>query len=361
MSTPPMFGDYEAQRHWMELTTKLPITQWYFNTTDNNLQYWGLDYPPLTAYLSWAFGKVLGLALIAITFILKDCQLLASFFFVLSLNYKQISKSIGKILIIGVVVILSFAICWLPFLSLEQVSQLLFRLFPVARGLYEDKVANFWCVTSTLINYKLLFTPDVLLKLCTLATLTGFLPIVYCLSRNCSKVMFLYSLIISSFSFYLFSFQVHEKTILLVLMPISLLALRHSFGVWWFGVVATFSMSPLLFFDRLQVPYFAILFVYLSLGYQVVIATRVTSSDKPSKICWKRALFLSVNLALMAVCNYLVLFTSPPAKLPALFQLFVASLSFVHFGLYVLYFLNQMRLEIKNQPSSSSTKKAKIH
>jgi alpha-1,3-glucosyltransferase len=50
--TPPMFGDYEAQRHWMELTIHLPFRQWY--TYD--LPYWGLDYPPLTAYVSWVCG-----------------------------------------------------------------------------------------------------------------------------------------------------------------------------------------------------------------------------------------------------------------------------------------------------------------
>ena len=52
--TPPMYGDYEAQRHWMEITTHLPISQWYFY----DLEYWGLDYPPLTAYHSWVLGKV---------------------------------------------------------------------------------------------------------------------------------------------------------------------------------------------------------------------------------------------------------------------------------------------------------------
>jgi alpha-1,3-glucosyltransferase len=52
----PMLGDFEAQRHWMEVTLNLPIGDWYRNTADNNLQYWGLDYPPLTAYVSWAFG-----------------------------------------------------------------------------------------------------------------------------------------------------------------------------------------------------------------------------------------------------------------------------------------------------------------
>lgn len=61
MRTPPMFGDYEAQRHWMEITTHLSVKEWYWY----DLQYWGLDYPPLTAYISWlcgiwyAFGQLL--------------------------------------------------------------------------------------------------------------------------------------------------------------------------------------------------------------------------------------------------------------------------------------------------------------
>ena len=53
-NSPPMYGDYEAQRHWMELTIHLPTRQWY--TYD--LPYWGLDYPPLTAYVSWLCGIV---------------------------------------------------------------------------------------------------------------------------------------------------------------------------------------------------------------------------------------------------------------------------------------------------------------
>lgn len=53
---PPMFGDYEAQRHWMEITTNLEINEWYINSTSNDLLYWGLDYPPLTAYHSYLNG-----------------------------------------------------------------------------------------------------------------------------------------------------------------------------------------------------------------------------------------------------------------------------------------------------------------
>jgi hypothetical protein len=57
-NTPPMHGDFEAQRHWMEVTYHLPPTEWYISGPSNNLTYWGLDYPPLTAYGSWACGAV---------------------------------------------------------------------------------------------------------------------------------------------------------------------------------------------------------------------------------------------------------------------------------------------------------------
>lgn len=50
-----MHGDFEAQRHWMEITKHLPISQWYYH----DLEWWGLDYPPLTAYHSWLLGKML--------------------------------------------------------------------------------------------------------------------------------------------------------------------------------------------------------------------------------------------------------------------------------------------------------------
>jgi alpha-1,3-glucosyltransferase len=55
---PPMYGDFEAQRHWMEVTVNLPPRAWYVHGADNDLQYWGLDYPPLSAYLSWLLGLV---------------------------------------------------------------------------------------------------------------------------------------------------------------------------------------------------------------------------------------------------------------------------------------------------------------
>ena len=55
---PPQFGDYEAQRHWMELTLHTPTKEWYIYTDHNSPKYWPIDYPPLTAYVSYLFGYV---------------------------------------------------------------------------------------------------------------------------------------------------------------------------------------------------------------------------------------------------------------------------------------------------------------
>lgn len=52
--SPPLHGDFEAQRHWMSLAVHVPIERWY----THDLAYWGLDYPPLTAYHSWVMGTL---------------------------------------------------------------------------------------------------------------------------------------------------------------------------------------------------------------------------------------------------------------------------------------------------------------
>ncbi len=47
-------GDFEAQRHWMEVTLNLPLGKWY----SYDLDHWGIDYPPLTAYVSMICGMI---------------------------------------------------------------------------------------------------------------------------------------------------------------------------------------------------------------------------------------------------------------------------------------------------------------
>ena len=54
--------------------------------------------------------------------------------------------------------------------------------------------------------------------------------------------MFLLSLSCSAFAFFLCSFQVHEKAILLPLLPIALLNLKEYSAGWVLGFVGVFSM-----------------------------------------------------------------------------------------------------------------------
>ena len=46
--------------------------------------------------------------------------------------------SLARLFTLSIIVLLSFSICWLPYLnSLTQILQVLHRLFPFNRGLFE--------------------------------------------------------------------------------------------------------------------------------------------------------------------------------------------------------------------------------
>jgi alpha-1,3-glucosyltransferase len=71
-----MFGDFEAQRHWMELTLHLPMREWYTFSPEwwqldcertvhlgalpcrNELNILNVLDPPLSAYASWLCGRL---------------------------------------------------------------------------------------------------------------------------------------------------------------------------------------------------------------------------------------------------------------------------------------------------------------
>ena len=42
----------------MEITTNLPLNEWYRESEHNHKGYWPLDYPPLCAYFHWMLGSV---------------------------------------------------------------------------------------------------------------------------------------------------------------------------------------------------------------------------------------------------------------------------------------------------------------
>lgn len=158
---------------------------------------------------------------------------------------------------LGIVTITSFLLLFSPFLRPpELLIAVITRIFPFARGLFEDKVANFWCASNVVIKWKNYFQPSTLPKLATLLTATSFLPSMVALilpglkatvvaaptERPATLSLLPYALFQSSLSFFLFSFQVHEKSILIPLLPITLLLAATNPGpgsssVWEWGVL----------------------------------------------------------------------------------------------------------------------------
>lgn len=66
---------------------------------------------------------------------------------------------------------------------------------------------------------------------------------------------FLSSLFNTSMAFFLFSYQAHEKSILLPLLPITLLNAEYGYLSVWLITTASFSMVPLLWKDGLVLAY----------------------------------------------------------------------------------------------------------
>ena len=503
---PKMFGDYEAQRHWMEVTVNLPVGEWYHNTSNNDLQYWGLDYPPLTAYHSYVCGLLarfidgdyvelhksrgyeseshklfmrytvlmadvfvyipsvvfyfyatrnlyvdsdhvklrrnrskikkheaevatslsvalalfypglilvdhghfqyncvsLGFFVFAVSFVCLKRYILASVFFCLALNYKQmelfhafpfflyllsmcipkpgssIFSSCVSLVKISATVAVTFVIIWFPFLfNAKDVLQVMHRLFPIARGVFEDKVANVWCALNVFYKLKTAYCDSEMLRMCTATTLVSILPSSIDLFVRPNVIKFIPSLINSSLAFFLFGFQVHEKSVLLVAVPVALYLPNSPIACFWFLIVSTFSMLPLLSSEGLVIAFVALTVFYavafknvyeqrgrqesiLSLLHRelvnVFVATHRSKKGFHVHLVelmtnWKflkRALSCVSFFVSLAGCVGLtiaIVIFDPPSRYPDLYPLLISVYSCVHFvGFFVYFNVVQLKL-----------------
>lgn len=428
-SQPPMFGDYEAQRHWMEITYNLPIEQWYTNGTHNDLLYWGLDYPPLTAYHHYLLGIIsrkinknwvelfdsrgfesvshklfmrisaiipffifylppllfffskskkpsdptllalavlypvllvidnghfqynsvsLGLFLSTYTFLTNGFTLLGSISFVCALNYKQmelyhalpiftfiLSRSLNKTHIfgsflkiskIGAVVIATFLLIWAPFLLTGTWKDVLIRVFPFNRGLYEDKVASFWCAFSFVLK-RLPIIQNVQIYLSTALVLLCSLPSLIALFLQPSDRNFRISLTTTAISFFLFSFHVHEKTILLATIPALLLINDFPNLVIFLLNISNISVSSLCVKDNFS----------LALAFFVAYFV-VSMCIRGSQNFFKLSHILSISIGFL-IC-ILELYGPSNQRFPHIYQLANAFFCCIH----LLYFLASFTL-----------------
>jgi alpha-1,3-glucosyltransferase len=189
--------------------------------------------------------------------------------------------------------------------------------------LYEDKVASFWCSISVIFKAKQIFETATLLKVCSGITLLASLPSCIHLMMQPTPRNFLLSLASTSLAFFMFSFHVHEKSILLPLLPITcLLLLSSPPSLAWVHIIAAFSMWPLIVRDELVVAYVALVFfMYVPLAFSL-------SSSWPSPIY---AHLFKLSMVGMTAIHLLRIIMVPPERYPDLFDLIVTSYSFVHF------------------------------
>lgn len=190
-------------------------------------------------------------------------------------------------------------------------------------------------------------------KICLACTATALLPSSISLLVKPKKKQFLYALVSSSLAFFLFSFQVHEKSILVAAVPAILLFPMEPFMVFWFLQVSTFSMLPLLVKDGLLVA-----FVGLSVAYLVLVKVLVdhTKGQKHSsknflRILWSisrrsegkfvenlmiSSYVLSTILEVLLIVGFF--YVNPPAHLPFLHPLLISAFSCCHFLAFFIYF-----------------------
>jgi alpha-1,3-glucosyltransferase len=116
-----------------------------------------------------------------------------------------------------------------------------------------------------MVKWRRLLTVSASAKLAGITTLCAMAPAVVRQIQRPSHEGFLWCMACVALSFFLFSFQVHEKSILLPAMPISLLCLRAPKLATAMPVLACVSMWPLLRKDGLGLAYLGCVVLFTSL------------------------------------------------------------------------------------------------
>eukprot|EP01090_Pellita_catalonica_P010989 TRINITY_DN22467_c0_g1_i1.p1 TRINITY_DN22467_c0_g1~~TRINITY_DN22467_c0_g1_i1.p1 ORF type:complete len:327 (+),score=1.02 TRINITY_DN22467_c0_g1_i1:57-983(+) len=185
--------------------------------------------------------------------------------------------SIVRFATLSAVVSAVFAVSFGPFIYLHQLPQVLARMFPFARGLSNAYWApNFWAVynfvdkilslalgmeqkvgnlTGGLVGHELQGThcviPEIKPYYTLVITLLSLVPLMWrVMDRAKDQTIFIPALTQCTLCFFLFSWHVHEKAIIMALIPLGFLVGRNSsYARVYFimSCVGSYSLFPLLF------------------------------------------------------------------------------------------------------------------
>ncbi|KAK2759017.1 Glucosyltransferase-like protein [Arachnomyces sp. PD_36] len=237
---------------------------------------------------------------------------------------------------------------WLYAVAL-QLSQSVHRIFPFSRGLFEDKVANLWCAVHTF--YKLhRFPSELLQRLSLYATLLSILPSCAIIGRFPRRSLLPLALSSTAWGFFLCSFQVHEKSVLLPLLPMTLLlasdtGLSKETRAWvgWANILGTWTLFPLLKRDELRVPYyiFTLLWAYLlglpPVSLEVYRRSRTNEGGEATPVHIVVTLLHISFYVAMVGWHVLEAFVPPPPTKPDLWVVLNVLIGAAGFGIAYLW------------------------
>jgi alpha-1,3-glucosyltransferase len=235
---------------------------------------------------------------------------------------------------------------------LQQTAQVIHRVFPFARGLFEDKVANFWCALNVIVKLRN-YPADLLQRASLLATLASIIPPCFLIFLRPRKELLPLALATTAWGFFLFSFQVHEKSVLLPLMPMTVLlaskqGLSKSIRAWvgFANLLGVWTMFPLLQRVDLRIPYYV-----LSLLWAYLLGLPPTSLDvykQDGHSTWATLATTSIHSIFyisMAVWHAAEAFLAPPYNKPDLWVVINAGIGAAGFGICYLWCLWSLAAE----------------
>ncbi|CAH8582501.1 unnamed protein product [Schistosoma bovis] len=257
-------------------------------------------------------GFLFGILILSIAYIIEGNYIIGSFLFTILLNFKHIfmyvapayfvhilmnyclgkrelSNVVNRFIKVGSVVILVMISSFGYFIYMNQLKQVFSRLFPFNRGLCHAYWApNFWSlynlvdkVLNVLDDHVLQVWPE---KISSTATMTGglvenvehvilptirpshtaLLSLLFMLPTLCVSIrksrffnfttavisrVFLKSVIITAWSCFMFGWHVHEKAVLMFLLPLNFFTLtsgEHRFLTFYVSTLGYYSLIPLI-------------------------------------------------------------------------------------------------------------------
>ncbi|CAI2163101.1 18094_t:CDS:2 [Funneliformis geosporum] len=234
--------DFEVHRNWLAITHSLPISKWYYEDRSE----WTLDYPPFFAWFEWILSQFASLA---------DKEMLK----VDNLNYaSDATIYFQRTTVIISELVLFYALkkglChayWAPnfwafYAAVDRVLIVVAKRFG-----WTLNVSAIGSITRGLVgDVNFAFLPQVQANHTFILTLGFQTASLMKLWKYPNYKNFLGSLILNGYSSFLFGWHVHEKAILLVMIPFSLIytddiKLLRSYMI--LAVSGIFSLFPLLF------------------------------------------------------------------------------------------------------------------